>query len=126
MANTPVTGATEPAYGAKVQQAGNEQMQQAALSVAASQYPQMFAEGDEYTQSGNTSTQSGNAAPMSATISNPYMMLPAQMNFPMLRQKTPVEQQYDAGLLFQMLGQSSPTLRAVSVELLGNRNGNTR
>lgn len=54
------------------------------------------------------------------TIRNPYMLLPAKMNFGQFQeQKTQVEQKYDAGLLFEVLGKDNPAMQSVADELLG-------
>ncbi len=123
MATTPVTAATEPAYGAKVTQERNVDAQQAAAMVSVSQYPEFFAEGDEEapTQNGNISTQIGNNQQPAVTIKNPYMLLPPTLNFPQLRQKTPVERQYDAGVLWDVLAsdpQASELTRMIARSLM--------
>lgn len=55
------------------------------------------------------------------TVRNPYMLLPASMNFPP-RAKTPIEQRYSAGLLWEVLAsdpQSSDLTRMIARSLLG-------
>jgi hypothetical protein len=102
----------EQDYGAKEQGVQNVQNQQAAAAMGTAQWPSLFAEGDEDdSQTGSPVTQTGNVAqgaqqPMAGqqgmTIRNPYMLLPASMNFPD-RQATPVERRYRAGLLWDVL-----------------------
>ena len=52
------------------------------------------------------------------TIKNPYMLLPAKMNFGQFqgRGPTPVEQQYDAGLLWRVLA-DSPTADPITKQI---------
>ena len=123
----PVQANPEQDYGAKVDQERNEDAQEYANAIGASMYPEYFAEGDEeVSQNGNTFTQSGNVAPpamgqQGTTIRNPYMLLPATMNFPN-RSKTVVERNYDAGLLWQVLASDSradPLVRTIANSLLG-------
>jgi len=56
------------------------------------------------------------------TVKNPYTLMPARINFRGIGRQTPksqVERNYDAGLLFEVLGRTSPAMRIISEELLG-------
>lgn len=109
MMATPVQTATEPEYGAKVEQANNEADLAAAQPAPAVAMPPLMAEGDEPPAA---------AQQEYFTVKNPYMLLPHTVNFPQ-EKKTPVEQRYDAGQVFAMMADSSPVFRMVSKELLG-------
>ncbi len=64
------------------------------------------------------------------TVKNPYMLLPSNVNFANAQMgptpKTPTEQRYDAGLLFEVLSKTSPVLATAANELLGKKHGNLR
>lgn len=59
------------------------------------------------------------------TVRNPYMLLPARMNyanFQQTPQKTQVERNYDVGLLWEVLAsdpQADPTTRMIARSLMG-------
>jgi hypothetical protein len=56
------------------------------------------------------------------TIKNPYMLLPAKMNFGQFQgqgQKTQVEQKYDVGIMFDAISANDPAMRVIADELMG-------
>lgn len=59
------------------------------------------------------------------TVKNPYMLLPARMNYANFQQgpqKTQVERNYDVGLLWEVLAsdpQADPTTRMIARSLMG-------
>ncbi|MFA5387940.1 MAG: hypothetical protein WC322_06185 [Candidatus Paceibacterota bacterium] len=58
------------------------------------------------------------------TVKNPYMLLPQQANYGRMtgeRPKTPTEAAYDAGVLFQVLGQTNPMFKGISEQLMKTR-----
>ena len=58
--------------------------------------------------------------PTGFTVRNRFNLLPTQANFQAnQRPKTEVEQRYDAGLMFKVLGNDSPELKIIADELLG-------
>jgi hypothetical protein len=60
------------------------------------------------------------------TVKNPYALLPTAVNFSRVdgdRPKSAVEVQYDAGLLFEILGQTNGTFKLIADELLGAKRG---
>jgi hypothetical protein len=78
-----------------------------------------------------TVSETGNMSPAGNgyTVKNPYTLLPARMNMGNLSRsqgKSGVEQQYDAGVLFDMLGRTSPAFKVISEELLGKNRGSVR
>lgn len=115
---TPVQAVNEPEYGAIQQQQQNEEAQAITqaqgdaqdMAVAQAAQPPQPEQQEAPAQSG----------PGYTTIKNPYMLLPPTVNFPQQNpQKTPVERNYDAGLLFEVMGNSSLVFRAAAKELLG-------
>jgi hypothetical protein len=64
--------------------------------------------------------------PAGYTVKNPYTLLPPTVNFSKVngeRPKSAVEVQYDAGLLFEILGQTNGTFKLIADELLGAKRG---
>jgi hypothetical protein len=66
----------------------------------------------------------GTAAPVQAPgyqLRNPMLRLPPEVLFPSQRQKTPIQRQYDVGLLWQVLAQNSsdPILRNLAKSMTG-------
>ena len=58
--------------------------------------------------------------PTGFTVRNRFNLLPSRVNFQAAQQpKTDVEQKYDAGLMFQVLGGDSAELKIIADELLG-------
>jgi len=104
----PVQSSSESEYGAKVEQERNEEALAATQPAPSVPLPPV----------------QGGAAPEgegSITVKNPYMLLPAGANFPQRQQrmKTPVEEDYDVGMLFQVLGSQNPVMRRIAEELMG-------
>jgi hypothetical protein len=63
------------------------------------------------------------------TVKNPYMLMPSTANYSGVmgeRPKSSEEQAYDAGLLFQFLGNSNPVFKYISEELMRTRRGPIR
>lgn len=105
-----VQSVPEPEYGAKIEQ----ERKDAALA-ATQPAPSVSVVPPE---------GAGAEAPAGFTVKNPYMLLPPMVNFPQMnRGKTAVEQQYDAGLLWEVLANdpnADPTIRNIARRLLGD------
>jgi hypothetical protein len=112
MAET-VQAQPEPEYGAKVEQERNAEALAAAQPAPGVPLPEP-AMPEEAQATGE---------PEYFTVQNPYMLLPASINFPQQNpQKTPVERDYDVGLLWNVLADSSSTnqsIRTIAKRLLG-------
>ena len=56
-------------------------------------------------------------APGSIRIGNPAMLLPPNVNFP--QRKTSIEENYDAAMMFSLLGSRDPIFAEITKELAG-------
>jgi hypothetical protein len=78
----------------------------------------MMAEGDD------EPTQQAAPQQQYVTIKNPYMLLPPSINFPQQRQKTPVEQNYDMAMFWEVLASDNrqdPTIREIANSIAGKK-----
>lgn len=118
----------QPDYGqAGVLDAAKEAIEQATLAPPPG--PEAVAVQEALAGDGGAAAQ--NAQPVGAQaaqqqpggmrVHNRFNLLPPNVNFAMAQQtKTPVEQKYDAGLMFSVLADSSPELSLIAKELLGS------
>jgi hypothetical protein len=114
---TPVQAVNEPEYGAKVTQENNEASLAAAQPAPGVPMPEVPA-----TEPVAQEAPVAQAAQQYVTIKNPYMLLPASLNFPQQQGKTPVEQNYDVGLLWRVLADSpasDDSIKTIASRLLG-------
>ena len=122
MMATPVQSPGEPEYGAKVTQENNEAALAAAQPAPGVPLPETPVTGESPVAQ---AAQQQPAPQQYVTIRNPYMLLPASLNFPQQNpQKTQVEANYDMGLFWQILARDSnndPRIQEVARSLMGEK-----
>lgn len=108
----------EPDYGAKVDQANAEDA--IAATAPAPGVPPLETEEGAGVVPEAPVVASAQQAPTRQpyTVKNPYMLLPSGVNFQQPG-KTPTEQNYEVGMLFEVLGRNDPVMRRISQELMG-------
>jgi hypothetical protein len=118
---TPITAQPEPGYGDKVA------LEQSADAVAAAAPPPAVPIPEPVDPNAPVAppvqqAQPGQQNPDAVHVANPFMLLPPGVNFPDLRPKTEIEQQYDVSRLWEVLAtapNADPTVVAIAKAMRG-------